>query len=118
MSDTKVWAKMIGQATFLGSLQASIASVEMSSKFSVKNFSTNQETLNNAAEALRGYLYVAVVWTLATMLVMYGQYDMPGAIYGFICNAIYIIWVYFSYKQAFTDAATKNNLQQPVVFWN
>jgi len=116
-NDAKNWAKMVGQATFLGSIQSSIGSVEMSSKFSVKNFAKDQTTLDNAAEALRSYLYVAFAWTIATMLVMYGQYDMPGAVYGFICNAVYIAWIYFSYKKAFKDASQKYNLEDPKVFW-
>lgn len=36
---------MFGEAILLASMQFSIGSVEMSSKFSVKNFAKDQETL-------------------------------------------------------------------------
>jgi hypothetical protein len=44
--------EMFGEAILLASMQFAIGSVEMSSKFSVKNFSKDQETLQNAADAL------------------------------------------------------------------
>ena len=67
------WPKMLGQSIFYSSIQAAIGSVEMSSKFSVINFCKDQETLQNAADALKNYMFVAVMWTLATMLVMFSQ---------------------------------------------
>ena len=110
------WPKMLGQSIFYASIQAAIASVEQSSRFSIINFSKDQETLQNAADALRSYMYVAVMWTIATMLVMYGQYGNPGLIAGLITNIAYLAWIYFSYVHAFKKAATKYNLQAPTVF--
>ena len=51
-------AKIVAKAVFYASIQASIGSVEMSSKFSVLNFSKDQEILQRAADALRGYAMV------------------------------------------------------------
>lgn len=45
---------VIGTAILFSSLQFSVASVEMSSKYSVKNFSKDQKTLQHAADALSG----------------------------------------------------------------
>ena len=44
-----LYYKTIGEAILFASIQFSIGSVEMSSKFSVMNFSKDQETLQNAA---------------------------------------------------------------------
>jgi hypothetical protein len=110
------WPKMLGQSIFYSSIQAAIGSVEMSSRFSIINFCKDQEILQNGADALRSYMYVAVMWTIATMLVMYGQYGNPGLIVGFLSNMLYVGWIYFSYIQAFKKAATKYNLQEPTVF--
>ena len=117
MSESKLWAKMIGQSLFYSSIQAAIGSVEMSSKFSVINFCKDQETLQNAADALRGYLYIASIWTLASMLVMYSQYGMSGAIVGLISNLVYVMWIYISYVHAFSTAAKKYKLKQPYIFF-
>ena len=110
------WAKIIGQAIFYSSIQAAIGSVEMSSKFSVMNFSKDQETLQNAADALRSYMYVAIMWTIATVLVMWSQYQLKGAIIGLVANLCYIGWIYFSYVKAFSITAQKNGLYEPIIF--
>ena len=110
------WPKILGQAIFYSSIQAAIGSVEMSSRFSVMNFSKDQETLQNAADALRSYLYVAIMWTLATVLVLYSQYSIEGAIVGIVANMAYVGWIYFSYVAAFKKAADKHGLQPPSVF--
>ena len=111
------WAKMVGQSIFYSSIQAAIGSVEMSSKFSIINFCKDQETLQNAADALRNYMYVALAWTIATMLVMYSQYGIPGLVVGFVSNMAYVSWIYFSYIHAFNKAGLKYNLVAPTVFF-
>jgi hypothetical protein len=58
---TKTPTLIIGKAILFASLQFAIGSVEMSSKFSVKNFATDQTTLQNAANALSDYLIVSLI---------------------------------------------------------
>jgi len=111
------WPKILGQAIFYASIQAAIGSVEMSSRFSVMNFSKDQETLQNAADALRSYMYIAMAWSLATILVMYSQYGIAGGIAGLIANMMYVGWIYFSYVRAFKVTAKKYKLDHPVVFY-
>jgi fatty acid desaturase len=112
------WPKILGQAIFYSSIQASIGSVEMSSKFSVMNFSKDQETLQNAADALRSYLYIAALWALATVLVLWSQYGLRGAIAGLLANLGYIVWIYTSYIHSFKVAAEKYGLIPPYVFFS
>ena len=115
--ETTNWPKILGQAIFYASIQAAIGSVEMSSRFSVMNFSKDQETIQNAADALRSYMYIALAWSLATILVMYSQYGIPGGISGLIANMLYVGWIYFSYVRAFSITAKKYNLIEPKVFF-
>lgn len=109
--------EMLGQAIFYASTQASLGSVAMSSTFSVKNFSKDQEILDNAADALREYIYIATFWTIAAMLVLYSQYGGYGAVAGFLTNMGYIMWIYCSYMKAFKESADKYKLKVPVVFF-
>lgn len=111
------WPKMLGQAIFYSSIQAAIGSVEMSSRFSVMNFSKDQDTLQNAADALRSYMYIAVTWAIATILVMYSQFGFYGGVTGLFANMAYVGWIYFSYLKAFSVAAEKYKLKKPVVFF-
>lgn len=105
--------EMIGDALILASIQFSIGSVEMSSKFSVKNFSKSQEVLNNAADALAEYLKIAFIWTFGIALLMYLNFGLTGIFYSVGSNAVVVYWIYHSYYVSFAEAAKENNLILP-----
>lgn len=115
-SMNREYAKLVSEAIFYSSIQASIGSVEMSSKFSVKNFSKDQDTLNNAAVALKNYIWIASIWTIGTILSLYATHGTIGAVVGLIANTVMMGWIIVSYKWAFQEAATKNKLQEPIIF--
>lgn len=104
-------AYILGKAILFSSFQFAIGSVEMSSKFSVKNFSTDQATLNNAIIALREYIIIGLFWTFGTSLIFYANYGVKGMLLNILCNVLIIAWIYFSYQKAFNIAAKKYNLQ-------
>jgi hypothetical protein len=106
---------VLGEAILLASMQFSIGSVEMSSKFSVKNFSKDQETLQNAADALSDYMKIGILWTIGLSILFYARYDKFGAAMTVIINILIIAWIYFSYINAFDVACKNNNLKCPIV---
>lgn len=114
--DTKELAKVSARALFYASMQASWGSVEMSSKFSVLNFSKDQKTLQNAANALKSYICIGTIWTGATMLTLYSTHGITGMWLGFIANLIMMVWIIISYVRAFKSAARENKLQEPLLF--
>lgn len=105
--------KAIGEAILFGSIQFSIGSVEMSSKFSVMNFSKDQETLQNAAYALTDYLKIALLWTIGTCLIGYSNFDYLGLYASLVVNIIIIGWIAYSYHLCFLKASQKYNLVYP-----
>jgi hypothetical protein len=107
--------EMFGEAILLASMQFAIGSVEMSSKFSVKNFSKDQETLQNAADALSDYLRIAMVWTVGLGVLFYARYDAPGVVMSLITNLLIVAWIYYSYVYSFEVAAKMYGLQAPRV---
>jgi len=107
---------IMGKAILFASMQFAIGSVEMSSKFSVKNFSKDQRTLQHAADALSDYIFIGVVWTLGTCMMFWGNYGMKGAVVNFITNFIIMAWIIASYKKAFNYACDTGNLKQPKMF--
>ena len=110
-------AKILGQSILLASIQASIGSVEMSSKFSVVNFSTDQRTLQAAADALTGYLIIGFVWMIGAMMISFGQYELTGLISSFIANVIMIGWIFLSYLHSFRSAIRRHShLKFPKLF--
>jgi hypothetical protein len=111
--DNTLYYKAIGEAIIFGSIQFSIGSVEMSSKFSVMNFSKDQETLQNAAYALTDYLKIALLWMVGTSLIMYSNFSHYGLIVNIIVNLIIVGWIVYSYHVCFQQAAKKHNLQYP-----
>lgn len=111
----KIW-KMLGNAILLASIQASIGSVEMSSKFSVVNFSKDQQTLQGAADALTGYLLIAFVWMAGSAMISYGQYSTVGLITSLVANLVIIGWIYFSYLHSFKVAQKRYGLKFPKIW--
>lgn len=107
--------KIFGEAILLASMQFSIGSVEMSSKFSVKNFSKDQETLQNAADALVDYIRIAILWTIGLGMLFYSKYGTQGVVVVSLCNLFIIFWIYYSYIASFISAANKYNLDFPII---
>jgi hypothetical protein len=107
---------IMGKAILFASMQFAIGSVEMSSKFSVKNFSKDQITLQHAADALSDYIFIGVVWTLGTCMMFWGSYGMKGALVNLIANFIIMAWIIQSYKQSFQYACNAGGLEMPVMF--
>jgi len=114
--DNKRFFKLVGNAILLASIQASIGSVEMSSKFSVVNFSKDQRTLQAAADALTGYIFIGVIWMVGSIMINFGQYGMSGLIASFIANLVMMGWIFISYLQAFQVAVKRYNLKYPILF--
>lgn len=108
--------KMLGSSILLASIQASIASVEMSSKYSVINFSKDQTTLQAAANALTGYMIISFIWMVGSAMISYGQYSYAGLVTSLVANIVLISWIYFSYIYAFKIAAERYNLEFPKLF--
>ena len=105
--------KLAGEAILLSSIGFSIASVEMSSKFSVKNFSVNQKTLSAASTALDTYNTVGILWAVGVTLMLWGSYGAPGMIWGLITNVAVLLWINASYLHAFKQAAEQNGVKFP-----
>lgn len=109
-------AYILGKAILFSSFQFAIGSVEMSSKFSVKNFSKDQVTLNNAIVALRDYMIIGLLWTVGTSLIFYANYGYLGLGLNIVSNMFITLWIYLSYQHSFKMAAKAYNLQVPSIF--
>lgn len=107
---------IMGKAILFASMQFAIGSVEMSSKFSVKNFSKDQTTLQHAADALSDYIYIGIFWTLGTCFMFYGSYGMRGAVVNLLSNMLIMFWIISSYKRSFEYACVTSNLDMPRMF--
>ena len=108
--------QMLAEAIMYSSIQFAIASVEMSSSFSVKNFAKDQETLNNAKEALFNYMKIGMYWTMGNVFLLYCKYGTMGAVAGFLSNFAIIMWMSYNYHKAFRFAVNKYNLVMPKFF--
>jgi hypothetical protein len=109
-------AKIVAKALFYSSIQASIGSVEMSSKFSVLNFAKDQETLQRAADALRNYMKIGIIWSAGSILALYSSYGMCGAWLALASNLLMMLWIIVSYIDSFAEAAKRYSLQKPILF--
>lgn len=105
----------MGNAILLASIQASIGSVEMSSKYSVINFSKDQTTLQGAADALTGYLFIGTIWMVGSLLINYGQYGWSGFFASLVANLVIMGWIVLSYVQAFHISVKRYGLKFPKI---
>lgn len=108
-------ADMVGKALFLASGQASIGSVLLSSAYSVKNFSKDQKTLQSAGYALRSYIIMSCVWTIASMLTLYASSGCLGSAVALIFNLAMIAWIVITYMLAFREVVEEAQLKMPRV---
>ena len=115
-NSTSLMPKLIGKSILFASMQFAIGSVEMSSKFSVKNFSKDQDTLQNAADALSDYLIIGLLWTFGTCLIFYANYRWNGVILNTSINFAIMYWIYWSYIKSFNSACVKYGLKPPIMF--
>jgi hypothetical protein len=115
-NSTNLMPKLIGKSILFASMQFAIGSVEMSSKFSVKNFSKDQDTLQNAADALSDYLIIGLLWTFGTCLIFYANYKWNGVILNTVINFAIMYWIYWSYIKSFNSACYKYDLKKPIMF--
>jgi len=108
--------KVFGEALLLASIQFAVGSVEMSSKYSIMNFTKDQQTLNNASEALQSYITVAIIWSVGCLLQMYGQFGIKGATCALLTNVLIMVWIIVSYENMFDTCAAKYSLIKPTLF--
>jgi len=112
-----VSCELLSSALFLSSVQFSIGSVLLSSTYSVRNFSKDQDTLNNGCGALKEYETVAFIWMIIVALFLVYSHGLKGLIIGLIFNILVIGWIHWRYCIAFKDACKKHNLRHPNVWF-
>ena len=105
--------QMIGQGLLYASVLVSLGSCEMSSKYSVRNFSKDQQTLQSASDALSDFVLISTFWSIGVCLLMYAQYGVWGLITGLLSNILIILWLVLSYQSTFKEAAKTYNLKMP-----
>lgn len=108
--------KIVGSALLLSSQIFALGSVEMSSKFSVINFSKDQKTLDKARDALSSFINVAAVWMVATISTLYATHGYCGAAFALLFNVIITGSIILSYFKSFEQAAKEYNLQYPETY--
>jgi hypothetical protein len=109
-------AKIVGKSILLAGFLVALASVEMSSRFSVLNFAKSNDVLQNAANALSAFTVIGLIWAVGSTAVLYSSYAVPGFVAGVISNGIILAWIIVSYRAAFDRAASENGLERPKMF--
>jgi hypothetical protein len=109
-------AKIVGKSILLAGFLVALASVEMSSRFSVLNFAKDDQILQNAANALSAFMFIGMIWAVGSTAVLYSSYGGPGVLAGIISNGIILAWIFLSYYAAFERAASERGLTRPAMF--
>jgi hypothetical protein len=104
-------SKVIGKSLFYASIQVAISSMEMGSKYVVKDFIKDQRTLDEMISSLKTYIIVGVIWLTATAFILHSDYGMTGLVCGVIANLVIMSWLYVGYYRTIRKAARKYNLR-------
>jgi hypothetical protein len=83
----------------------------------VRNFSTDQKTLQCASDALDAYNLVGLLWMAGVCCLLYSQYGILGLYAAIATNVAVLLWIDVSYIYAFKQAARDQKLQFPHTFW-
>lgn len=116
LSKGQKMAKVVGKSILLAGFLVALGSVEMSSRFSVMNFSKDDDTLQRAADALSAFVVIGMMWALGSTAVLYASYKWVGFWSGIVSNGLILSWIYFSYMAAFRKASKRHDLKMPVMF--
>lgn len=114
-TELQQFSYLIGGSLFFAVLQISIGAIELPDKSYMLKIST-QEEVDNAIDSFKKYLFIASIWTLSSVLILYGEHGITGAILGLLTNLIIISWIYLSYMSAINSAIIKYNLKQVSLF--
>ena len=107
--------EVIGESVLLASVQIGLVTIEMSSKFDILN-ANSQVALQDAADSLSSYLTIAIIWTIGSVLLLYGHFGILGLISGIIINILFILWITIGYLRIFKTVSEKNGLTYPIFF--
>jgi presenilin-like A22 family membrane protease len=107
----------IGDAVMAATIQFAIAGFEMSSKFSIVHFTTDQEKLNHAANELDYYLLIGIICTFLLSSLFYLKNNMEGFIICLISNVLIMSWIYYSYKLVLDESRKKHGLIFPKLYF-
>jgi hypothetical protein len=105
----------IGKAMLFASAQVAFASIELDSKFSISEINT-QQRLDDAASHLKSYVFIAIFWTVASVLTQYSVYGVEAGFYTLVANLILLLWILASYKSMFEKIVRDNHLKFPNIF--
>ena len=101
---------LIGEAIILSSIQLSLSCIEMSPKCVIREFTKDQDSLQNAIDALSDYIKIATIWTLFITILFYARHDKIGALIALIINILIMTWIYYTYNKTIEKVAKTNNL--------
>ena len=104
------YAEIFGQALFFAVLQMSISTVELENRADVYRLKT-KEDLDIVRESLQTYVRIAILWTAASTLILFGKFGFVGGIAALICNVMILLWVHSTYSNAISITAKKHKIK-------
>ena len=105
--------KAIGHAIVYSSISFAVASVEIPDKFTLLTAAKTQSELQKACDALSIYVRIGALLTLGSTLILWNTDGAEGGIYSILMNGLVMLWIYWSYMDAFRNVAEKRGLEMP-----
>jgi hypothetical protein len=103
----------IGQAIIFALVQLTLVGTESTSIYIASTTAKTQDKLNKFARSIRAYIFIGILWTAATCLVLSTQFGVKGVLMGLITNLLVMIYVYARYQGVLKEIATEYGLKVP-----
>lgn len=81
--------EVLGKAILLSTVQLAIANIELGAVSDVKI---------TRRRDLQRFMWVAAIWALGSVFLLYGQKGLEGAALALLSNVLVISYIYTSYK--------------------
>lgn len=105
------WPKIAGKVLVSATVQLSLGSLELPSRFMIRTFTRTQEAVDATVSEMYSYIVIGLLWTIGTTILMYVQHYYIGAVLNMTVNLLAMWWIIYRRYSVLVETATKYGLQ-------
>ena len=116
MDENIPWPEIVGKVLVSTTVQATLGSLEMSSRLMIRNFVITQEEADEFINEMRAYIFIGSLWTAGTTFLMYSMHQYLGASLNLLFNLLAMAWIIYRRYPVYVKTATKHGLKIKGIF--
>ena len=105
------WPKIAGKVLVSATVQLSLGSLELPSRFMIRSLIRTQEAVDATISEMYSYIVIGLLWAIGTTILMYVQHYYAGAVANILVNLLCIWWIVYRRYTVLVETAAKYGLQ-------